>query len=177
MQHDANDLIVLFNHSFKAAENTVLIGGYEEPLYLPADKEHPHHRVIFTRDYFASALHEIAHWCIAGDVRRLQVDYGYWYFPEGRNHQQQMQFEAAEVKPQALECIFSMAAKSRFTVSQDNLSQQEACIASTFAEKVADQVMLYLTCGMPARANLFRDQLLQFYQPDHCHTGLEELSV
>jgi elongation factor P hydroxylase len=163
MTHDANDLIDIFNRLFQTSENTILIGGYNEPLYLPSDEASPYHRVIFTRDYFASALHEIAHWCIAGSERRLQIDYGYWYYPEGRNRDQQQLFEQAEVKPQALECLFARAAGSRFFVSQDNLSQQDACINSTFADNVAAQAELYLKHGLPERANQFLEALLSFY--------------
>ncbi len=36
-------------------------------------------------DFFASALHEISHWCVAGKARREQVDFGYWYCPDGRD--------------------------------------------------------------------------------------------
>ncbi len=44
--HHANDLIHIFNHLFKDTENTVLIGGAAEPLYLPCDETYPHHRVV-----------------------------------------------------------------------------------------------------------------------------------
>ncbi len=53
--------------------------------------------------FYASALHEIAHWCIAGENRCQQVDYGYWYEPNGRSEERQFEFEKVEVKPQALE--------------------------------------------------------------------------
>lgn len=163
MIHGANELIQIFNRLFQKSENTILLGGHEEPLYLPRDETSPHHRVIFTRDYFASALHEVAHWCIAGPERRLQIDYGYWYFPEGRNWKQQQLFEQAEVKPQALECLFARAAGSRFIVSQDNLSQPDACINSSFADKVAAQAELYIRHGLPERAQKFHDALLSCY--------------
>ncbi len=163
MNHNANDLITIFNDLFKETENTILIGNHEEPLYIPSDDKHPHHRVIFTRDYFASALHEIAHWCLAGEKRRLLLDYGYWYFPEGRTREQQIQFERAEIKPQALECIFAMAAKSRFMVSQDNFSEQSKNNEFSFADKVAEQVAIYLSEKLPDRAHQFRQALLAFY--------------
>lgn len=160
--HDCQDLINIFNHLFATSEQTILLGNAEEPLYLPADADTPHHRVIFTRNYFASALHEIAHWCIASAERRKQVDYGYWYFPEGRNAEQQRQFEQAEIKPQALEYIFSQAAGSRFMVSQDNLATGHGDTA-LFAQNVAEQAEQYLTHGLPDRAELFRQQLANFY--------------
>ncbi len=55
-----------FHFLFEAPYRTRLCGGAEEPLYRPAGAEGGHHSIIFTRDYLSSALHEIAHWCIAG---------------------------------------------------------------------------------------------------------------
>jgi len=98
-----SDIERLFATSFFEAYNTYLLGGGQEPEYIPASQDVPYHRIIFRQDYFASALHEVAHWCIAGRVRRLQQDYGYWYAPDGRSVEQQAQFELLEVKPQALE--------------------------------------------------------------------------
>ena len=48
------DLIILFNYLFENTENTILVGGAEEPLYLPADSDplHTKHRIIFRKDYF-----------------------------------------------------------------------------------------------------------------------------
>ncbi len=68
------DLISLFNQSFAATYNTRLERGDDEPIYLPADAEVDHHRIIFAHGFFASALHEVAHWLLAGEVRRTQVD-------------------------------------------------------------------------------------------------------
>ena len=122
MTHDSRDLIRLFETCFAASYNTRLVGGAPEPIYLPADAEEPMHRILFTHDYFRSALHEIAHWCVAGAARREQVDFGYWYAPDGRSAEQQSAFEQVEVKPQALEWLFCEAAGHRFRVSLDNLS-------------------------------------------------------
>lgn len=82
-------LIELFNTLFVPLHNTVLEHSPDEPIYLPADSTHAHHRICFAHGYFASALHEIAHWCIAGEARRQLVDFGYWYAPDGRNAEQQ----------------------------------------------------------------------------------------
>jgi elongation factor P hydroxylase len=83
------DLIHLFNQTFAESENTHLVKGQSEPIYLPANDQVNYHRIIFAHGFFASALHEIAHWCVAGQARRLLEDYGYWYCPDGRNMQQQ----------------------------------------------------------------------------------------
>ncbi len=114
-------LIKLFNRTFYQSHNTQLVGGGQEPEYIPADQKVDHHRVIFTHDYSASALHEIAHWCIAGEVRRQQHDYGYWYIPDGRSVSEQANFEKVEAKSQALEWIFTQAIGCQFRVSIDNL--------------------------------------------------------
>lgn len=110
MEHRLEDVIELFDGLFLGPCNTRLVRGGDEPLYLPADDQVPWHRVIFARGFFASVLHEVSHWCIAGPRRRLLEDYGYWYEPDGRNETQQQAFEKVEVAPQALERIFSEAA-------------------------------------------------------------------
>lgn len=162
--HDCRDLIFIFNELFEQSENTILVGNGEEPLYLPSDQSNSKNRVIFTRDYFASALHEVAHWCIAGDKRRKQVDYGYWYYPEGRNAEQQALFQQAEIKPQAIECVFSKAARFPYVVSIDNFGKEENIYREFFTEKIIEQSQHYLTHGLPKRAGIFRARLLDFYQ-------------
>lgn len=162
--HNCQDLIAIFNDLFEQSEHTILIGGALEPVYLPGDVDHPCHRVIFTRDYFASALHEIAHWCLAGTERRKLVDYGYWYYPEGRTAEQQAQFEQAEIKPQALEYIFANAAGSRFTPSRDDFRPDTHGAAHMFADNIVKQAREYERHGMPERAALFTARLLDFYR-------------
>lgn len=164
MTHDSRDLIRLFETCFAASYNTRLVGGAPEPIYLPADAEEPMHRILFTHDYFRSALHEIAHWCVAGAARREQVDFGYWYAPDGRSAEQQSAFEQVEVKPQALEWLFCEAAGHRFRVSLDNLSG-EATDPTPFKQRVVDQVQNYLRNGIPERPACFIDALLNFYRP------------
>jgi elongation factor P hydroxylase len=161
--HRYQDLISLFNHTFKKTENTILVKGCDEPIYIPASKQQPNHQIIFAHGYFASALHEIAHWCIAGKQRRLLEDYGYWYCPDGRDHQQQAEFEKVEVKPQAIEWAFSVAANKPFRVSTDNLNGAPVDHLG-FQLKVQQQVGVYLISGFPARAHIFIQQLQRFYQ-------------
>ena len=78
--------------------------------------------IYFRNNFASSALHEIAHWCIAGAERRKVIDYGYWYI-ENRTAEEQLQFESLEIRPQALEWIFSEAAGVRFRVSLDNFDR------------------------------------------------------
>lgn len=161
--HRIDDLIALFDGLFAQSFNTRLIRGGDEPLYLPRDEQVPYHRLVFARGFFASALHEIAHWCIAGPTRRQMVDFGYWYAPDGRNAGEQKAFEQVELKPQALEWIFSCAAGSRFFISADNLAG-EATDMTDFRTAVHRQVVSYCHAGLPARAAQFRDALCTFYK-------------
>ncbi len=143
----------IFADCFEAAHRTELRGGADEPLYLPARDAAP--AVIFYRhDYDASALHEVAHWCIAGPRRRQLVDYGYWYAPDGRSPAQQRAFERVEAKPQALEWIFADAWGTPFELSADNLAG-DATPSDAFARAVMQQKQRYLRDGLPPRAARF----------------------
>ncbi|SDS49525.1 hypothetical protein SAMN05216421_1630 [Halopseudomonas xinjiangensis] len=163
MKHDCQDLVRLFAICFETDYSTELIGGAAEPEYVPAGGQQGLHRVVFTRDYFRSALHEIAHWCVAGPERRLLPDFGYWYAPDGRTAAQQQAFESVEVKPQALEWLFCEAAGHPFRVSLDNLNG-EATDSGPFKRSVVEQVQAYLHNGIPPRPARFIQELLSFYR-------------
>ena len=160
--HDPTDLIRLFNETFEQSEGVHLVRGDDEPVYLPADEHHRFHRVVFAHGFFASALHEIAHWCIAGPARRLLIDYGYWYKPDGRDRREQVEFEKVEARPQAIEWAFSIAAGSPFRVSVDNLSG-EPVDQEGFRRRVHDQLLRYAHEGFPARAQRFIGVLCEAY--------------
>jgi elongation factor P hydroxylase len=164
-EYDCQDLIRLFNGQFEHSLNTVLVRGDDEPVYLPADAEHPQHRIIFAHGFFASALHEISHWCVAGAKRRTQVDFGYWYKPDGRTAEEQALFESVEVKPQALEWMLSVACGHRFHFSADNLSA-EIGASRGFEARVQRQVLHYLEVGLPSRAGLLVEAFRAFYGTD-----------
>jgi len=153
-RHRYQDLCRLFAQTFGQRENTRLIKGQGEPVYLPASSKHDYHQIVFAHGYFASALHEIAHWCIAGKQRRLLEDYGYWYCPDGRDTQQQGQFEQVEIKPQAIEWAFCVAVQKPFRVSTDNLQGAEPDTLA-FQTKVQQQALHYLQYGFPSRAQQF----------------------
>ena len=142
IEHNCDDLIVLFEKTFLLSHRTRLLGGGEEPEYIPAIDINSEHTIVFTRDYFASALHEIAHWCIAGERRRQLPDYGYWYAPDGRTAEQQKKFEQVEAKPQALEWLFSRACGSAFRLSADNLDG-DADITDSFKRSVLQEAKRY----------------------------------
>ncbi|WP_175613466.1 elongation factor P hydroxylase, partial [Cronobacter sakazakii] len=163
-EHHYQDLITIFDGCFAGDFNTRLIKGDDEPIYLPADADAPYHRVVFAHGFYASALHEISHWCIAGKARRELVDFGYWYCPDGRDAQTQSQFEDVEVKPQALEWLFCVAAGFPFNVSCDNLNGDFDPDRIAFQRRVHAQVMQYLTNGIPERPARFIAALQDFYQ-------------
>lgn len=154
------DLELVFADCFWALWRTRLEGGAGEPLYLPATAQAPH-RLCYRGDHFASALHETAHWCIAGPARRLQVDFGYWYAPDGRDAAGQRAFEAVEARPQALEWIFSVAAGHRFRPSADNLDG--AGVGGDFGNRIGAELRHWLALGPPSRAVRFADALSLAY--------------
>ncbi|KAA1193733.1 elongation factor P hydroxylase [Photorhabdus heterorhabditis] len=161
--HNYQQLIDIFNRCFGEEYNTCLVKGDDEPIYLPADEETPYNRIVFAHGFYASALHEIAHWCIAGRERRKLVDFGYWYCPDGRDAQTQSEFEKVEIKPQALDWLFCTAAGFPFNVSCDNLEGNFEPDRLTFQRKVHAQIMDYLAEGIPARAECFIQGLQSFY--------------
>ncbi|MFT6220624.1 MAG: elongation factor P hydroxylase [Candidatus Endobugula sp.] len=172
IKHTSNDLIVLFEQTFLDSHCTRLVGGGEEPEYIPAIDLDSKHKIIFTHNYFASALHEIAHWCIAGEQRRQLPDYGYWYAPDGRTVNQQKNFEQVEAKPQALEWLFSRACGSPFKLSADNL-EGEVGISDSFKQSVLGEVKYYCTkknginkshIHREIRAISFVEALVDYYQ-------------
>jgi elongation factor P hydroxylase len=112
-------IAAVFNRQFADSYRTVMVGGSVEPLYLPVRGSEPA-LVAYTRDYPASALHEAAHWCLAGPSRRQRRDYGYWYVPGPRNAEQRRAFFAAELDVQALEAEFARVAGVKFVVSADD---------------------------------------------------------
>ena len=156
--HRSDDLDRLFRATFFPSYATVLEGGGDEPLYRPGNP----HRICYTRDYFRSALHEIAHWCVAGPARRQQEDYGYWYAPDGRNAEQQAEFTRVEVLPQAYEALFCAACGHPFRVSLDNLDG-EAGDERDFAMKVHDKALSLLDNGLSERPRHWCQTLADFY--------------
>lgn len=153
-----SQVVEVFHRLFERDYRTRLQGGAEEPLYRPAAHDGDHHCIFFTRNYTASALHEIAHWCVAGEQRRLQEDYGYWYEPDGRSAAQQALFEQVEVKPQAFEWVFSVAAGRPFRVSADNL-QAGLGASEAFKDRIYQQLRTLCEQGLPTRARQFAEGL------------------
>lgn len=154
----ATSLIKVFDQTF-IDEQTRLLGGFDEPFY----KAGPPHQIRFRADYPRSALHEVAHWCIAGIERRQQDDYGYWYAPDGRDAQQQVEFERVEVRPQSLEALFCQAIGLDFEPSLDNLNG-EVLAATAFAEAIEKQMQAWQNTPalIPERGKRFIAALEQY---------------
>jgi len=161
----SGELEALFRATFFHSYDTLLEGGAAEPVYLPG---HPH-RICYTRDYFRSALHEIAHWCVAGPARRQQEDYGYWYAPDGRSADQQAEFSRVEVLPQAYEAIFCAACGHDFRVSLDNLNGDGGDEAA-FAVEVKAKAERLLVEGLAERPARWCEALATAY-------GREDVSL
>lgn len=174
----AERIVRVFDGCFSAVGglNTRLCGGFEEPYYCPAGGELDFHRIEFTRDYPASALHEAAHWCVAGAARRRQPDYGYWYSPDGRSDEEQRLFERVEVKPQALEWIFARACGVKFRVSADNLAGGLGP-SDSFKRTIWQQVLRYCDRGVNDRARTFALALArEFARPQPFDPALYHLA-
>jgi len=166
VHHRYSDLISIFDALFAVTESTVLRAGDNEPIYKPAASEQHRAEIIFAHGYFSSALHEIAHWCIAGSYRRTLVDYGYWYEPDGRSAEKQSEFARVEIKPQALEWVFSVASGCIFNFSADNLALGGSVVDESwrrFQQDVMAAARRYAAMGLPPRAEILASTLAEFY--------------
>ncbi|MCJ8269578.1 MAG: elongation factor P hydroxylase, partial [Psychrosphaera sp.] len=123
--HKNEDLIEIFQQTFYHKYQTKLVKGDGEPVYLPGNDTNLDNRIIFAHGFYASGLHEISHWLVAGRERRKLEDFGYWYNPDGRTVAQQKIFESVEVKPQATEWSLCVAAGFDFNASCDNLDGEQ----------------------------------------------------
>ena len=157
---DASQIVQVFNSLFSASCNTRPSGGFSEPFYKTARCKDGVHEIQYREDYASSALHEIAHWCLAGPVRREQDDYGYWYIQD-RCKDQQSQFELVEAKPQGLEWILSIAAGVDFRVSRDNFAVESLDI-KLFRRLVRQKAVEQLEAGILQRGNQFAAALIEF---------------
>ena len=152
-----------FSKCFLEEYKTILEGGAKEPLYVPADTREGLNTLHYREDYLSSALHEVAHWCLAGDARRKRIDFGYWYIPEGRSLMQQAEFQSVEARPQALEWLFSLACNCDFQLSLDNHSDLSICDTDTFALSVLQEARTFVLKGLPTRAKSFFMELTRSF--------------
>ena len=154
----------VFRDCFAERCRTRVVGGADEPVYQPCDDTQGEHLIYYRSDYASSALHEIAHWCIAGSARRALTDYGYWYEPD-RDRESQASFEAMEARPQGLEWIMSEAAGVTFRVSVDNFVLTEAD-RHQFRRAVKQATTRWLRNGLPPRAMVFVQALITLSRRD-----------
>ncbi len=141
-----------------AKYNTVLSPGADEPFYRAAN-DNNYATIFSNQDFFSSALHELAHWSLAGQDRRELDDFGYWYYPDGRTQEQQSEFFKVEVKPQALEWAYHLAANIPFQYSLDNLHNQVSIKQiMDFKKGVYGQLKHYFESGFPDRPR----EIIQF---------------
>lgn len=159
-------LIRVFDHAFAKYETTLVRGG-DEPEYFAKTDSAPA-KIVFAHGYFSSALHEISHWCIAGSQRRTLDDFGYWYCPDGRDKIMQDKFEQVEIRPQAVECLLTLATGRKFFTSADNLNADFDTSDSTFEADVYRQALTFLQTPMtlPRDARALLVLLLTLCQPN-----------
>ena len=153
---DREQIKAVFEQQFGQTHNVLLSGGAEEPLYLPSHPDQPHNLLVYTRDYPASALHEIAHWCLASVEQLTLKDWGHWYTPDGRSAEQQRTFQSAEARVQAIEWALSLAAGRPFRESSDNLSG-ELIDSAEFKDQIYQRALHFCEKGLPERAGQLFD--------------------
>lgn len=116
---------VLIQSLSEALPELEIQGGADEPFYEAAKDGRK--AVLYFRDnYPRSLLHELSHYCLAGERRRKLDDFGYWYFPCGRTEEQQLLFEKVEARPQGLEKAICEAIGLKFSPSLDDFSGRGA---------------------------------------------------
>ncbi len=163
---NSDTIISVFDELFAARYRTRLVGGYAEPFYR-APTLRKTGQIQFRQDFAASALHEVAHWCIAGSLRRANDDFGYWYKPE-RDAHAQLLFEQSESAPQALEWMFCVAAGIPFRVSTDNFEHGDR---DHLRQCVHQAVLERLRSPLPTRAAKFAEALArQGCNTYYCHS-------
>ncbi|EGR2739665.1 elongation factor P hydroxylase [Vibrio parahaemolyticus] len=101
--------------------NLTIKGDAEEPFY-EAPRANTNAVLYFRSNYPRSLLHEISHYCLAGDRRRSLDDFGYWYTPCGRTADEQQRFEVVEARPQGLEKAICEIVGIKFSPSLDDFS-------------------------------------------------------
>lgn len=154
-------VIEVFDRCFAESFATVVCGGAPEPSYEPADGCVPA-RLYCREDYVASALHEVAHWCLAGRDRRLRLDFGFNYQPPPRTTEQQKAFFRAELRAQTLELIFSNVAGVCFYPSIDDLDGLHEHLVQQFERDIVRSVpsmLRWLQTQQGRRARVFREAL------------------
>jgi elongation factor P hydroxylase len=151
-------LAAVFDRCFAVSHRTVVRLGADAPVYRPPEAA-SHGEILCHRDYPASVLHEVAHWCVASAARRRRADYGYWYVPPPRSAATQARFLLVEERNQALECLFATAAGLRFEVSLD-ATGDDGTQRRDFTTRVRARAAALAAAGLPSRAARYRTALV-----------------
>lgn len=129
----------------------IIKGDAEEPFYK-APQVDSHAILYFRSNYPRSLLHEIAHYCLAGDRRRGVDDFGYWYTPCGRTAEEQRRFEVVEARPQGLEKAMCEIVGLKFSPSLDDFSGRPP--SESFLQHLALAYHEMLTSPPPTARNV-----------------------
>lgn len=151
------EIAARFNAQVGPMHHAYLLGGADEPLYEPATLGRPA-LIRYRQDFAQSALHELAHWCIAGAARRALADYGYWYQPPPRDPAMRARFFAVESRVQGLERILAHVCGVRFHVSLDDPGSDPL----DFEARVAWSTQCWLRRELPTRTQV----VLHALEPD-----------
>ena len=160
LEHDT--IAACFRQRFACRYTVDISGGATEPLYVPAAEGKPAH-IYYREDFAASALHEVAHWCVAGPQRRRLVDFGYGYSPPPRDQQAQQRFFQLELKVQTLESLFAQAAGIDFQPSADNLDASISEFAAQIC-RAREATLRWMSESPDGRAHEFYLALLRCRQ-------------
>jgi elongation factor P hydroxylase len=123
-----------------------MLGGAEEPYYS-APKVNAKAVIHFRSNYPRSLLHELSHYCLAGDKRRNIDDFGYWYSACGRSKEEQQRFEIVEVRPQGLEKAMCNLLGIKFSPSLDDFSGRPP--SDAFLQGLEEAYIEMKTCPPP----------------------------
>ena len=148
------EVAAVFNCTF-SDHGVVMHGGYREPMYIPGTDAA---EIRYTLNHTASALHEAAHWCIAGRRRRRYTDYGYFYEPPPRSGMDRARFEDVEIEAQSVEVLFAEAAGSQFQPSGDDVGAP-LFLVEAFGHRILERARERRQVGLPKRADKFRAAL------------------
>ena len=146
-----SEVAAVFNCTF-SDHSVVMHGGYREPMYIPGMDVA---EIRYTLGHTASALHEAAHWCIAGRRRRRNTDYGYFYEPPPRSGMHRVRFEDVEIEAQSVEVLLAEAAGSQFQPSADDVDVP-LFLLEAFSSRILERARERRQVGLPKRADKFR---------------------
>ena len=146
-----SEVAAVFNCTF-SDHSVVMHGEYREPMYIPGMDVA---ELRYTLDHTALALHEAAHWCIAGRRRRRNTDYGYFYEPPPRSGMHRVRFEDVDIEAQSVEVLLAEAAGSQFQPSSDDVDVP-LFLLEAFSSRILERARERRQVGLPKRADKFR---------------------